>query len=144
MTAIHPYRMKSEDDLGSMRSPSGPCNRVASKKTVAAENLVRLGAERLAGILLELAGEQPAIKRRLRLELAGEAGGEIIAAEISKRITALRSAQSFIDWQRRPDFVRSRPYAGDDRRSGRPNAPGSGARPHVAVHGACRAGHQPR
>ena len=106
MTAIHPYRMKSEDDLGSMRSPSGPCNRVASKKTVTAENLVRLGAERLAGILLELAGEQPAIKRRLRLELAGEAGGEIIAAEISKRITALRSAQSFIDWQRRPDFVR--------------------------------------
>ena len=106
MTAIHPYRMKSEDDLSSMRSPSGPCNRVASKKTVRAENLVRLGAERLAGILLELAGEQPAIKRRLRLELAGEAGGEIIAAEISKRITALRSAQSFIDWQRRPDFVR--------------------------------------
>ena len=49
---------------------------MAAKKTVAvaAENLVRLGAERLAGILLELAGEQPAVKRRLRFELAGEAG----------------------------------------------------------------------
>jgi hypothetical protein len=77
-----------------------------SKKTVTAENLVRLGAERLVDILLELADEQPAIKRRLRLELAGEAGGEIVAAEIIKRITALRSAKSFIDWQRRPDFVR--------------------------------------
>ena len=81
---------------------------MASKKTVAvaSDTLVRLGAERLASILLELADEQPAIKRRLRIELAGEAGAEIIAAEMSKRITTLRSARSFIDWQKRPDFVR--------------------------------------
>jgi hypothetical protein len=78
------------------------------KKTVAVatDNLVRLGAERLAGILLELAGEQPAVKRRLRFELAGEAGGEMIAAQMNKRITTLRSARSFIDWQKRADFVR--------------------------------------
>jgi hypothetical protein len=81
---------------------------MATKKTVtvATENLVRLGAERLAAILLEVATEQPAVKRRLRLELAGEAGGEIIAAEMNKRISTLRSARSFIDWQKRPDFVR--------------------------------------
>jgi hypothetical protein len=81
---------------------------MAAKKTVvvAADNLVRLGAERLAGILLELADEQPAVKRRLRFELAGEAGGELIAAEMNKRITTLRSARSFVDWQKRPDFVR--------------------------------------
>jgi hypothetical protein len=81
---------------------------VATKKTITigAETLVRLGAERLAAILLELANEQPAIKRRLRVELAGEAGGEIIAAEVNKRISTLRSARSFIDWQKRPDFVR--------------------------------------
>jgi hypothetical protein len=81
---------------------------MGAKKTVAvaADNLVRLGAERLAGILLELAGEQPAVKRRLRFELAGEAGGEMIAAEMNKRITTLRSARSFIDWQKRADFVR--------------------------------------
>jgi hypothetical protein len=81
---------------------------MAAKKTVAvaADNLVRLGAERLAGILLELAGEQPAVKRRLRFELAGEAGGEMIAAQINKRITTLRSARSFVDWQKRADFVR--------------------------------------
>jgi hypothetical protein len=76
-------------------------NRVpmATKKTaaVATENLVRLGPERLATILLELANEQPAIKRRLRVELVGEAGGEMIAAEVNKRITTLRSARSFID-----------------------------------------------
>jgi hypothetical protein len=80
---------------------------MASKKTITAENLVQLGTERLADILLQLAEEQPTVKRRLRLELAGKAGAEIIAAEIGKRITALRSARSFIDWQRRTEFVRS-------------------------------------
>jgi hypothetical protein len=79
---------------------------MAPRTAVTADTLVSLGAQRLAGILLDLAGEQPTIKRRLRLELAGQAGGEIIAAEISKRLTALRSARSFIDWQKRPDFVR--------------------------------------
>jgi hypothetical protein len=81
---------------------------MAPKKTiaVATDNLIRLGVERLANILVELASEQPAVKRRLRLELAGEAGGEVIAAEMNKRITALRFARSFIDWQKRPDFVR--------------------------------------
>ena len=81
---------------------------MASKKSVAVatENLVRLGVERLAAILMEFANEQPAFKRRLRVELAGEAGGEIIAAEVNKRLTTLRSARSFIDWQKRADFVR--------------------------------------
>ena len=79
---------------------------MAPRTTVTAESLAKLGVERLAGILLELAGEQPAIKRRLRLELAGQAGGETIAAEVTKRLTALRSARSFIDWQKRPALVR--------------------------------------
>src|SRR3954468_10796102 len=79
---------------------------MASKKSVNAENLAALGAERLASILVDLADQDADTKRRLRLELAGQAGGEIIAAEISKRLTALRSARSFIDWQKRPDFVR--------------------------------------
>ena len=81
---------------------------MVAKKTVAvaADNLVRLGAKRLAEILLELAGEQPGIKRRLRFELAGEADGEMIAAEMNKRITTLRSARSFVNWQKRASFVR--------------------------------------
>ena len=64
---------------------------MAPRTTVTADTLVNLGAQRLAGILLDLAGEHPTIKRRLRLELAGQAGGETIAAEISKRLTALRA-----------------------------------------------------
>ena len=102
---------------------------MAPKKTVAvaADNLVRLGAERLAGILLELAGEQPGIKRRLRFELAGEAGGEMIAAEMNKRITTLRSARSFVDWQKRANFrARPGPHADNDRRARRSVSPRPG------------------
>jgi hypothetical protein len=67
---------------------------MASKKTVTPDNLAALGAERLAAILVELAQTDAEIKRRLRLELAAEAGGDSIGAEIGKRITALRSARS--------------------------------------------------
>jgi hypothetical protein len=79
---------------------------MASRKTVTLDNLVALGPERLAGILAELAEGDAEIKRRLRLELAAESGGDTIAAEIGKRIAALRSARSFIDWQKRRDFVK--------------------------------------
>ena len=70
------------------------------------DNLAALGPERLAAILVELADGNAEVKRRLRLELAAQAGGDTIAAEIGKRITALRSARSFIDWQKRRDLVR--------------------------------------
>ena len=77
-----------------------------SKKTVTPDNLAALGAERLAAILVDLADGDTEIRRRLRLELAAQEGGDSIAAEIGKRMTALRSARSFIDWQKRRDFVR--------------------------------------
>jgi hypothetical protein len=57
-------------------------------------------------ILVELADGNAEVKRRLRLELAAQEGGDSIAAEIGKRITALRSARSFVDWQKRRDLVR--------------------------------------
>lgn len=79
---------------------------MASRKTVTLDNLAALGAERLAEILVELAEGDAEVKRRLRLELAAQSGGDTIAAEIGKRITTLRSARSFIDWQKRRDFVK--------------------------------------
>jgi hypothetical protein len=79
---------------------------MVSKKTVTMDNLVALGPERLAAILVELADGDAKIKRRLRLELAAQAGDDTIAAEISKRLSALRSARSFVDWQQRRDFVK--------------------------------------
>ena len=77
---------------------------MAAKKTVTLENLEGLGARWLAELLLEFSEEDAEIKRRLRLELAGEAGAEVIAADIAKRLVALRRARSFIDWQKRRSF----------------------------------------
>src|ERR687883_1659393 len=89
-----------------MELSSGDAERMASRKTVTLDNLTALGAERLAAILVELGEGDAEVKRRLRLELAAQSGGDTIAAEIGKRITTLRSARSFIDWQKRRDFVK--------------------------------------
>jgi hypothetical protein len=78
---------------------------VGAKKTTL-ETLEDLGARRLAELLLEFGEEDAEIKRRLRLELAGEAGAEVIAADITKRLVALRRARSFIDWPKRRSFVK--------------------------------------
>jgi hypothetical protein len=79
---------------------------MASKKTVTLHNVASLGPDRLAAILVDLAEADAEVKRRLRLELAAQVGGDSIAAEIGKRITALRKARSFVDWQKRRDFVK--------------------------------------
>ena len=54
---------------------------MGAKKTTL-ETLEDLGARRLAELLLEFGEEDAEIKRRLRLELAGEAGAEVIAADM--------------------------------------------------------------
>jgi hypothetical protein len=79
---------------------------MASKKTVTLDNVAALGPERLAAILVDLAEADAEVKRRLRLELAAQIGGDSIAAEIGKRLTALRKARSFVDWQKRRGFVK--------------------------------------
>jgi len=65
---------------------------MASKKSVNTENLAALGAQRLAAILMDLADQHADTKRRLRLELAGQAGGEIIAARPLLPSTRLSTA----------------------------------------------------
>lgn len=78
---------------------------MAAKTTLNAKNLEALGAPRLAALLLELATGDAAAKRRLRLELAGEASPQQLAQEVRKRLLAIGKAESFIDWQRRKAFV---------------------------------------
>jgi hypothetical protein len=53
---------------------------MASKKTVTLHNVASLGPERLAAILVDLAEADAEVKRRLRLELAAQVGGDSIAA----------------------------------------------------------------
>lgn len=80
--------------------------RAGSRKTVTAANLESLGAERLAAILMEAGADDPALKRRLRMELAREVGGEDLAAEITKRLIAVETRRSRIHWRRYKAFVR--------------------------------------
>lgn len=70
---------------------------MASKKTLTAAALEKLGAPRLAGLLLELAEADASTRRRLRLELAAEQAPERLAAEVRKRLTRLARASSFVD-----------------------------------------------
>lgn len=71
---------------------------MARAKSFSAEALEALGTKRLAGLLFELGDNDAVIKRRLRLELAGQQGPEQAAREISKRLSALARARSFVEW----------------------------------------------
>jgi hypothetical protein len=78
---------------------------LASKKTLNAKNFEALGAERLAGLLIEISSSSAAAKRRLRLELAGaESPGEV-AREVRKRLTTIARSRSFVDRQNRRALV---------------------------------------
>lgn len=79
---------------------------VASLKKVSPENLARLGAERLAEILADVAEARPELKRRLRMELAAEQGPEHLTAEIDRRLGTLETSRSKVSWRQRPAFVR--------------------------------------
>jgi hypothetical protein len=70
---------------------------MASKKTLTAGNLEALGAERLAGLLMEIAAGDAATQRRLRLELAAREAPERVAAEVRKRLAQIERARSFAD-----------------------------------------------
>jgi len=78
----------------------------ASLKKVSSENLVRLGPERLAEILVQVADSRPELKRRLRMELAAEQGAEHLLVEIDRRLGSIRSSRSRVSWRQRNAFVR--------------------------------------
>ncbi len=78
---------------------------MASNKTLNAKNLEALGAERLADLLMETCQGSAVIKRRLRLELAGEQGVKAIASEVRKRLATIKRAKSYIDWNKTKAFL---------------------------------------
>ena len=71
-----------------------------------AANLTALGASRLAELLTEASTGDANLKRRLRLELAAEAGPDRLAAEIDKRIGALATARVRVSWRKRGELIR--------------------------------------
>ena len=79
--------------------------RKGSRTTLSEANLVDLGPERLAAILLDLSSDSH-VKRVLRLELFAEAGGEGLALEIAKRLATIGKSSSRIHWRKRAAFAR--------------------------------------
>jgi hypothetical protein len=74
---------------------------MTSKKTLTLENLIPLGAPRLAELLLEISEGDAATKRRLRLELASVLDPKDAAKEIKKRITTIgRSKTGVYEWDK--------------------------------------------
>jgi hypothetical protein len=78
---------------------------MASKKTLNAENLQALGAQRLAELLMDIADGDAATMRRLRLELTAHETPEALAAEVRKRLTQIARSRSFADWRRVRDLA---------------------------------------
>src|ERR1700744_1992507 len=84
-----------------MKRPSA-----GSQKKVTVENLIGLGAERLAEILVGVAETRADLKRRLRMELAAERGPAALTAEIDKRLGSFETSRGQITWRQRPAFIR--------------------------------------
>lgn len=73
---------------------------MAKRDAFDAAKLAALGADRLAAILHELAGNDAAIKRMLKLELASAEGPENVSNGIRKRLIAIGKARSYVDWHK--------------------------------------------
>ncbi|TPE47307.1 DUF6880 family protein [Amaricoccus solimangrovi] len=77
-----------------------------SKKTLNAANLERLGAEKLAALVMELVAGNAALQRRARMELSAAQGPEDVASDIRKRFASLRRSSSFMDWHGQKALVK--------------------------------------
>ncbi len=78
---------------------------MAASKTLNAANLEALGAAQLAELLIEISKGNAAAQRRLRLALAGSAGGAEAARAITRRLTSIAGAKTWLDWQKIKPFV---------------------------------------
>jgi hypothetical protein len=78
---------------------------VALKTVLNTKNLEALGAQRLAELLVEVSTTNAAVKRRLRLELAGSHSSGEVSKEVRKRLTTVARSRSFIDWQNRKSLI---------------------------------------
>ncbi len=73
---------------------------MARNKTLNAEAVAALGAERLAELLMEIAAHDAVTERRLVVELAGARGPKDAAREVRKRIGAIKRSRSFLERRR--------------------------------------------
>ena len=78
------------------------CSRVIamSKKTLNKANLERLGAPKLADLVMELVQGSAALQRRARMELSAAQGPKEVTADLRKRFASMRLSRSYVDWRK--------------------------------------------
>ena len=69
------------------------------------EALVKLGAEKLARLVLDEAKRNAAFRKLIAAALAATKGPHAVAAIIDKRLAGLDRAKSFVDWDKAKDFT---------------------------------------
>lgn len=77
-----------------------------SKKTLNKANLERLGAAKLAELVIELVQGSAALQRRARMELSAAQGPKEVTANLRKRFASLRRSRSYVDWRKQRALVK--------------------------------------
>ncbi|MGP9791346.1 DUF6880 family protein [Roseinatronobacter sp. NSM] len=77
-----------------------------SNKTLNKANLEKLGADKLARLVMELVQGSAALQRRARLELSAAQGPKDVAADLRKRFASLRRASSYLDARKQRALVK--------------------------------------
>jgi hypothetical protein len=77
-----------------------------SKRTLNKTNLEKLGAEKLAELVMDLVAGSAALQRRARMEISAAQGPKDVAADIRKRFASLRRSTGFIDWSKQRGLVK--------------------------------------
>lgn len=77
-----------------------------SRKTLNKANLEKLGAEKLAALIIDLVQGSAALQRRARMELSAVQGPKEVAADIRKRFASLRRSSTFVDWSKQRALIK--------------------------------------
>lgn len=77
-----------------------------SKKTLNKANLEKLGAEKLAALVMDLVQGSATLQRRARMELSAAQGPKNVATDLRKRFASLRRSTSFVDWRKQRALVK--------------------------------------
>ena len=77
-----------------------------ARKALNKKNLVGLGADALAELLLEAVKGDAARQRRVRMALSADQSPQEAAADVRKRFASIRRSQSFISWKTQKKFAK--------------------------------------
>lgn len=88
------------------KKAAGKAKGALAKVTLSAEALAKLGAKRLSSLLFEASENDSVLARSLRMELMAH-DPVALSREIDRQIASLRRSQSFVDWRKMGDLVKS-------------------------------------